>query len=152
MYKRQELLSATSHQYFGKRKSLGAQVAVFSYLALATRKHTTTIALVHTVFCPKTAPEAAAGRGRESSTAAAVAARTTVSSSSSSRSKLQRTAKASYSNIFVVVLSVNTAVDSTKVRPTANASSKHCLLDQRSPPTQRKQQVHRGRGASISIS
>ena len=35
-----ELQSAMSHQHFGKRVSLGAQVAAFSYLSLATLKHT----------------------------------------------------------------------------------------------------------------
>ena len=33
-----ELQSAMSHEYFGKRVSLGAQAAALSYLALATRK------------------------------------------------------------------------------------------------------------------
>ena len=37
-----ELQSAMSHQYFGKCASLGARVAAFSYLAVATPKHTTT--------------------------------------------------------------------------------------------------------------
>ena len=37
-----ELQSAMSHQHFGKRVSSGAQVVAFSYLALATRKYTTT--------------------------------------------------------------------------------------------------------------
>ena len=45
--------------------SLGAQVAAFAYLAFATRKHTSTTALVHTVFCIKTAPEPAAAAGGE---------------------------------------------------------------------------------------
>ena len=66
-------------------RSLGVQVAAVPYLALETRKHTTinTGALVHTVFCTKTAPEPAAAGGIERSRAtAAVAARTAVSSSS----------------------------------------------------------------------
>ena len=57
--------SAMSHEYFGKRVLLGAQVATFSILAMATRKHTTATSLVHTaVYCPKTVPEPAAAGGR----------------------------------------------------------------------------------------
>ena len=90
-----ERQSAMSHEYFGKRVLLGAQVAKFSFLALATRKHTTATALVHTaVYCPKTVPELAAAGGRKiSSTKAAGTAKTAVSSSR--RSMHQRTAKLS---------------------------------------------------------
>ena len=68
-----------SHRYFGRRVVGSSSRSVF-VLALATRKHTTintTIALVHTVFCTKTAPKpAVAGgiaqqQGQQSVTAAA---------------------------------------------------------------------------------
>ena len=61
-YRREQLptdCDVTSRQFL-RCMSLGAQVAAFAYLALATRKHMSTTALVHTVFCIKTAPEPAA--------------------------------------------------------------------------------------------